>query len=200
MSIMSNQSIYLSGDWTFGVALQISAQRTAMPISKNPWFYKAIDKAITAFGNRHNITSRRHFAPILGYSGQNGDIQLGTALNYTTYNPATPKPLSIDQLAVLLDELGPDKKFILDAIAKECGGVFNFSAPAKVENESIKDELLTIASFAGSLSAKFLEFKNNDGLIDENEANELEHVAYETRQHLRAFEEMVKNHKKECEE
>jgi hypothetical protein len=25
---MSNQSIYLSGDWTFGAALQISAQRT----------------------------------------------------------------------------------------------------------------------------------------------------------------------------
>jgi hypothetical protein len=60
--------------------------------------------------------------------------------------------------------------------------------------------LLTIASFAGNLSAKFLEFKNNDGLIDRDEADELEHVAYETRQHLRAFEEMVKKHKKECEE
>lgn len=171
-----------------------------MPISKTPWFYKAIDKAINAFGSRHNITARQHFAPMIGYSGNNGTIQVGTALNYTTYIPSAPKPLSIDQLAILLDELGPDKKFILDAIAKECDGVFNFSAPAKVENESIKDELLTIASFAGSLSAKFLEFKNNDGLIDENEANELENVAYETRQHLRAFEEMVQKHKKECEE
>lgn len=171
-----------------------------MPISKTPWFYKAIDKAINAFRNRHNISSRRHLAPMLGYSGQNGDIQLGTALNYTTYIPSTPKPLSIDQLAILLDELGDDKKLILDAIAKECDGVFNFSAPAKVENESIKDELLTIASFAGSLSAKFLEFKNNDGMIDRDEADELERVAYETRQHLRAFEQMVKNHKKEYEE
>lgn len=171
-----------------------------MPISKTPWFYKAIDKSINAFGNRHNISSRRHFAPMLGYSGQNGDIQLGTALNYTTYIPSAPKALSIDQLAILLDELGPDKKFILDAIAKECGGVFNFSAPAEVENESLKDELLTIASFAGSLAAKFLEFKNNDGLIDEDEAHELEHVAYETRQHLRAFENMVKKYKNKCEE
>lgn len=171
-----------------------------MPISKTPWLYKAIDKAINAFGHRHNITARQHFAPILGYHGDNASIQLGTALNYTTYNTATPKPLSIDQLAILLEELGDDRKIILDAIAKSCDGIFNFSAPAKVENESIKDELLTIASFAGNLSAKFLEFKNNDGLIDEDEANELERVAYETRRHLRAFEEMVKNHKKECKE
>lgn len=171
-----------------------------MPLPKTPWIYKAIDKAINAFGHRHNITARQHFAHLLGYSGDNASIQLGTALNYTTYNSTTPKPLSIDQLAILLDELGPDGKIILDAIAKECGGLFNFSAPAIVQNESIKDELLTIASFAGNLSAKFLEFKNNDGMIDEDEADELERVAYETRQHLRAFEEMVQNHKKECEE
>lgn len=169
-------------------------------LSKTPWIYKAIDKAINAFGYSHNITARQHFAPMLGYSGNNASIQLGTALNYTTYNSTTPKPLSIDQLAILLDELGPDGKIILDAIAKECGGVFNFSAPASGESESIKDSLLNIAAFAGSLSAKFLEFKNNDGMIDEDEADELERVAYETRQHLRAFEEMVQKHKKEREE
>lgn len=171
-----------------------------MPLPKTPWLYRAVDNAINKFSDRHYLNGRKHFAHKLGYDGINGDIQIGSMLNTSTYNPSTPKAMSVDQLAILLDELGPDKKFILDAIAKECGGVFNFSAPAKVENESIKDELLTIASFAGSLSAKFLEFKNNDGLIDENEADELERVAYETRQHLRAFEEMVKNHKKDCEE
>lgn len=171
-----------------------------MPISKTPWFYKAIDKAINAFGNRHNITARQHLAPMLGYSGDNASIQFGTALNCTTYNTATPKPLTIDQLAVLLDELGPDRKIILDAIAKQCDGIFNFSAPVAVESESLKDSLLNIAAFAGSLSSKFLEYKNNDGVIDEDEANELECVAYETRQHLRAFEDMVKKYKKECEE
>lgn len=171
-----------------------------MPISKTPWFYKAIDKAINAFGQRHNITARQHFAPTLGYSGDNASIQLGTALNYTTYNTATPKPFSIDQLAILLEELGPDKKIILDAIAKSCDGVFNFNDDCnKTNSESLKDELLTIAAFAGSLSSKFLEYKLNDGVIDEYESNELECIAYETRQHLIAFEEMVKKHKKESE-
>lgn len=171
-----------------------------MSIPKTPWLYKAIYKAINVFGERHNVTARQHFAPMLGYTGQNGDIQLGTALNCTTYNAVTPKPLTIDQLAVLLDELGPDRKIILDAIAKQCDGIFNFSAPVAVESESLKDSLLNIAAFAGSLSSKFLEYKNNDGMIDEDEANELERVAYETRQHLKAFENMVQKHKKDCEE
>lgn len=163
-----------------------------MPISKTPWLYKAIDKAINAFGHRHNITARQHFAPMLGYSGDNASIQLGTALNYTTYNTATPKPLSIDQLTILLEELGDDKKIILDAIAKSCDGVFNFSAhPDQLQSETVKDELLMIAAFAGNLSAKFLEYKNNDGCIDDDEATELERIAYETRQHLVAFEEMI---------
>jgi len=167
-----------------------------MTLSKTPWFYKAIDRAINAFGSRHNITARQHFAPMLGYDGNNGSIQLGTALNYTTYNTATPKPLSIDQLATLLEELGDDRKIILDAIAKSCDGVFNSNADAKHSgSESLKDELLTIAGFAGALSSKFLEYKHNDGVIDDNEANDLERIAYETRQHLRAFEEMIKKHR-----
>jgi len=172
-----------------------------MPINKNPRFYKAIDSAINAFGERHHITARQHFAPMLGYSGDNGSIQLGTALNCTTYNPINPKPLSIDQLAVLLEELGSEKKIILDAIAKMCGGVFNFNAETTPnQSETVKDELLMIAAYAGNLSAKFLEYKNNDGCIDENEATELEHIAYETRQHLRAFEEMIELQKSKMED
>jgi len=172
-----------------------------MPISKTTWFYKAIDSAINAFGERHHITARQHFAPLLGYHGDNASIQLGTALNCTTYNPMTPKPISIDQLSVLLDELGSDKKIILDAIAKQCDGIFNFSAQASsTQSESVKDELLMIAAFAGNLSAKFLEYKNNDGCIDENEATELERIAYETRQHLRAFEDMIELQKAKMED
>lgn len=171
-----------------------------MPIRKTPWFYKAIDRAINAFGARHNITARQHFAPMLGYASDNGSIQIGTALNCTTYNPINPKPLTIDQLAVLLEELGPDRKIILDAIAKSCDGVFSSNAEAKRSgSESLKDELLTIAGFAGTLSSKFLEYKHNDGVIDEDEANDLERIAYETRQHIIAFEEMIKKHKNESE-
>jgi len=171
-----------------------------MPLPKTPYIYEAIDKAINAFGDHHNLNGRKHFSHPLGFDGANGDIQMGSMLNCSTYNPANPKAMSVDQFNAALNNLGKFKKIPLDALARLHGGVFNFSAPAKVENESIKDELLTIASFAGSLSAKFLEYKNNDGRIDENEADELERIAYETRQHLSAFEEMVQKHKKELED
>lgn len=170
-----------------------------MPIPKTPWLYKAIDKAINAFGSRHNITARQHIAPLIGLTGDNGSIQLGAKLNYTTYNPATPKSLTSDEFIIIMDTIGSDRKIVLDAIAKEYGGVFSLNVDAKTNSESLKDELLTIASFAGSLSAKFLEYKNNDGVIDQNESDDLERIAYETRQHLIAFEEMVKQYKKEKE-
>lgn len=171
-----------------------------MPIPKTPPLYEAVDEAITAFGNHHNLNGRKHFAHSLGFDGPNGDIQIGSMLNCSTYNPATPKAMSIDQFNVTLNGLGRFKKIPLDSLARLHGGVFNFNVESKTSSESLKDELLMIAAFAGTLTSKFLEYKNNDGYIDEDEANELERVAYETRQHLRAFEEMVQNHKKECEE
>lgn len=172
-----------------------------MALPKTPWLYRAVDNAINKFSDRHYLNGRKHFAHKLGYDGVNGDIQIGTMLNTSTYNPANPKAMSVDQLAILLEELGPDKKIILDAIAKSCDGVFNFNEYCnKTNSESIKDELLTIAGFAGSLSSKFLEYKLNDGIIDEFEADDLERIAYETRKHLITFEEMVKKHKKEQEE
>lgn len=167
-----------------------------MPLPKHPWLYKAVSKAIASFGKRHHVTERQHFAPMIGLTGSNGDIQFSTILNYTTYNPAAPKPLSSDQLVVLLDELGDDRKIILDAIAKQYDGVFVFSADAEdTAPESIKDELLLISSFAGNLSAKFLEHHNDDGMIDDAEADELMHIAYKARQRIKTFEEMVEKSK-----
>lgn len=90
-----------------------------MALNKHPYIYKAIDKAINQFGERHSLTGRQHFAPLLGFTGPNGSIQLGTYLNYTTYNPAAPHPLNIDHLCVLLDELGEDRHIVLDALVRE---------------------------------------------------------------------------------
>lgn len=172
-----------------------------MPLTKHPWLYKAVDLAINAFGARHNVTARQHIAPEIGLTGENGSIQLGAKLNYTTYNPATPKSLSSDELIVIMDTIGNDCKIILDAIAKEYNGVFTFNVDQNITTgESLKDELLMISSVSGALASKFLEHKSDDGVIDEMEAAELERIAYEARSHLRIFEEMIKKHKVSVEE
>jgi hypothetical protein len=168
-----------------------------MPLPKHCFIYEAAAKAVDAFGERHHITARQHLAPKLGYGGANADIQFSSALNCTTYNPVNPKPLTVDHLAVLLRELGPDRRIILDAIAKECGGVFVSDAQAAASHDDVRDELLQISALAGQLSNRFLEYKHNDGVIDDLEAGELEQIAYETRRQLKAFEEMIKAFKTE---
>ncbi len=162
-----------------------------MALSKHPFLYKAIGLAIERFGERHHITARQHLAPLLGFTGKNGSIQLGTSLNHTTYNPSSPHSLSIDQLAVLLDELGGDRHIILDALAREYGGVFHSNAPSASTHDDVRDQLIEIAGLTGDLSKRYLEFKNNDGVVDDLETEELENIAYEARKQLRSFEEMV---------
>lgn len=167
-----------------------------MALNKHSWLYKAVDAAINAFGKHNNVTGRQHIAPLIGLSGENGSIQLGAKLNYTTYNPLTPKSLSSDELIIIMDTIGNDRKIILDAFAKEYGYVFVENAdPESASSESIKDKLLMISSISGALSSKFLEHKNDDGVIDESEANDLERIAYEARSHLVAFQEMIEKYK-----
>jgi hypothetical protein len=159
-----------------------------------------MSEAINRFGDRHHVTGRSHFAQLLGYKGDNAAIQLSGALNHTSYNPALPKAINVDQLIVMLDELGEDRKVIFDALAKEYGGVFHFNAEAAPNHDNVRDELIEISHLAGELSGKFLKFKHNDGVIDDLEAQELEKIAYETRKQLRAFEEMIKHYTKSSEE
>lgn len=90
-----------------------------MALQKTPFFYKLINKAMDSFGEKHHLTARQYFAPLLGFNGDNASIMLASSLNYTTYNPALPKPLSVDQLKVLLDELGEDRNIIIDGILRE---------------------------------------------------------------------------------
>lgn len=139
-----------------------------MPLNKHSYLYKAIDKAINSFGERHNITARQHFAPLLGLTGENGSVQLGAYLNYTTYNPAAPKRLHIDHLAILLDELQEDRKIILDAIAKEFDMVV---IPQKHADTKIHDisTLVDMANIENADVFRTVKEAIADGKITEEE-------------------------------
>lgn len=162
-----------------------------MALSKHPFIYKAVSRAIDAYGQANGITGRQHFAPLLGYQGENASTQLISILNYTSYNPATPKPLSIDHVCVLLDELGPHNRIIMDALARAAGGVFVTEAQAAASYDDVRDELLKISGMAGNLAQKFLEYKNNDGVIDDCEGNELTNISYQIRAELNALDRVI---------
>ena len=69
-------------------------------------------------------------------------------------------------------------------------GYHDYDASGLVPTRGI-DELMAISAIAGDLSGKFLEYKNNDGMIDAKEADELEQIAIKARKELRAFENMI---------
>ena len=139
-----------------------------MALPKTPLFYKLIAQAIDAFGERHHVTARSYFAPLLGYRGNNAAIMLSTALNYTTYNPASPKPLNIDHLYVLLNELGEDRNIIIDGLLKEFGLV---AVKRKDEHADVADInlLVDLANIENSDVFRVVKNSMSDGIIDENE-------------------------------
>ena len=93
-----------------------------MTLPKTRHIYSAVAKAIDSFGNRHHINARQHLAPLLGYRGEHAAIQLSNMLNSTTYNPASPKRMSVDHLNEILletDDIAREK--MLSAIVEPFG-------------------------------------------------------------------------------
>lgn len=162
-----------------------------MALPKHPFLYKAIIKAIDDFGEANGVTGRQHFAPLLGFNGDNASVQLSGHLNYTSYVPRNPKHLNVDHLCILLDELGPQAKIIMDALSREAGGVFVTEAQAAASYDDVRDELLRISGLAGNLAQKFLEYKNNDGVIDGREGDDLTNISYQIRAELNALERLI---------
>ncbi|MEN4053799.1 phage regulatory CII family protein [Sulfurimonas sp. NWX79] len=143
-----------------------------MALPKTPLFYKLIAQAIDSFGERHHVTARSYFAPLLGYKGDNAAIMLSTALNYTTYNPASPKPLNIDHLYVLLNELGEDRNIIIDGLLKEFDLVAIPKQKVKADVADI-NLLVDVANMENSDVFRVVKKAMSDGTIDEEERAEI---------------------------
>lgn len=161
-------------------------------IEKNKFFYEAISEAIAAFEDRHYL-GRKHFARLLGYRGPNANIQLSSALNTTSYNPANPKRLSVDQAIVALDEMDEDiRRDALERIVNRWGlGICSSSAESgKPEVMRIVSALLELGSHHGELEQTVRE-AIEDGVIDAQERKAIRKGAFALRKLARKLEEMT---------
>jgi len=163
-------------------------------LQKHRFIYKAVTEAVDAFGERHHLQARSHFAPLVGYKGPNGHIQFSGMLNFTTYNPANPKRMSVDQLAILLYELDyEDREHILSSIVNEFG--FNLSSAPKAESKEfnlvhILRMSLGIDGVHGDL-AKTLKEALEDGELSVEEKERIKRATYKVRKAIRALEEAL---------
>jgi len=164
-----------------------------MSLPKNDIFYRAATEAIEAYEDRHYL-GRKHFARLLGYRGPNAHIQLSSALNTTSYNPANPKRLSVDQLGVLLDELDEDiRRDMLEKIVNRWG--FGLCANrADADKKGGVMELVTLLLDLGGHHGGLEETVRRsieDGVIDEQEREEIRVMAYQVRKLTKMIEEMM---------
>ena len=164
-----------------------------MSLPKNEIFYRASAEAIEAYEDRHYL-GRKHFARLLGYRGPNAHVQLSSALNTTSYNPANPKRLSVDQLGVMLDEVDEDiRRDMLEKIVNRWGyGLCANRAGADEADEvmGLVAVLLDLGGRHGGLE-EAVRSAIEDGVIDDEEREAIRRTAYEVRKLTKMIEEMT---------
>ena len=161
---------------------------------KHRFLYEALALAIDEHGNSEGFVGRQHFAALLGFGGKNPSIHLSGHLNYTTYNPATPKRINVDQLIVVLHELNEDRRRdVLEKMVNEYGyglckddkkniGDLNITAVFKI--------ILDLDKRHGGL-AEIVGESIADGHIDVEESGRIKAAAFELRKAAKALEELA---------
>ena len=166
-----------------------------MTLPKTRHIYSAVAKGLDAWGDRSHINARAHLGKTLGFRGDNAGIQLSNTLNSTTYNPASPKRLSVDHLDVLLHEvdgIATDK--ILSAIVEPHGYTLCRVDTPKANPFDMMTLFATVIKLDkqhGNIAeaiGKALE----DDLIDDEECQEISTHISELRRMLREFETNLK--------
>jgi len=162
-----------------------------MTLPKTRHIYSAVAKALDAWGDRQHINARSHLGKLLGFRGDNAGIQLSNMLNSTTYNPASPKRLSVDHLDVMLCELDDMAQAkILSALVEEYGFTLNRVGTIKAKPfdlMSMFGAILKLDKQHGTI-ARAIDKALDDGNIDEIETKEIREHIDDFRRMLREFE------------
>ncbi|RLE41464.1 hypothetical protein DRJ16_06265, partial [Candidatus Woesearchaeota archaeon] len=141
------------------------------------------------------LQARAHFAPLLGYRGPNGHVQVSGMLNHTTYNPTNPKRMSVDQLAVLLYEIDDiDRERLLEAIVDEFGYNLCRAPEASLGDIALANVLRMTLGIDGSHGdlARTIADALEDGEIDDNEKDRIRRATFQLRKAVRELEEALK--------
>jgi hypothetical protein len=138
-------------------------------MTKQHALYRSISRAIDAYGDRHHITAREYFAPLLGYRGPTAAVQFSSALN-----PNSDNPLSIDRYDAILREIDErGRAELLSTLAKQHGyRLCPGSEPMEPSERDIVSMILGLDQSHGRL-AKEIREAIEDGEIDSTEARRI---------------------------
>lgn len=151
-------------------------------IPKDIKLLKIINLALHEFGNEFSVTSSKYFAIKTFFKGLNASAQFTNLLQ-----PHNEKYLKVDELLLILDNLGTHKKIILDELCSRYGYICSSSAPDTNTDNNFEKLFLDVANVNGKISAKYLE-AIKDGNIDNEEKKQLDNLLYQFRALVRGYE------------
>lgn len=155
-------------------------------IPKDQGLLSSIKLATLEFKTEHNTTDL-YLANKLHFKGNNANSQYTNLLQ-----PFNEKYIKVDELFLLLDNLGTHKKIIIDYICNKYDYTCSIKANnTNCSNDNIKDLLLSIGGSNGHLFNSFLDY-SKDKILDKKETNNLIKTSYQTRALLNQFENDLK--------
>ena len=150
-------------------------------LNKDIGFLKALDFAFLEFESQFGKSATKFFSQKIGFNTSN---QLSNKIQHFSI-----AHLNIDEVFIILDNLGKHKKIILDYICDK----YDYVCSPKAKNEqatkyeNIKDLLLKVTGNNGCLVNDFTDF-NIDDELDKNELLALKKRSYGSRSTLVQFE------------
>jgi hypothetical protein len=146
---------------------------------KNQDFLKSFKFSLLEYQNEFNVISNQHFSNKLGFKNHSQFTNLT--------NEFSDKYIKVDELFLIMDNLGNHTKPILDYMCNRYGFLCTPSAPAEKTNDNFQDIFLDIANIQGDLAKTYLEAMQ-DGNLDDEEYKQIDKLLYQFRALVKGYE------------
>ncbi len=156
-------------------------------MTKDLTFYSAHQAAMTSYCERHFV-NRGHFADILGFNGENANIQLSNCLN-----PNSDKTLN-DKRKELLFHAYDDisKRVFFDVLMRPSGYTTCKIESVEPVELNIFHMLADDAMIEGDEAFKTIKMSLRDKMLDEKELIAIENDCKKTKELYRELEEQAR--------
>jgi len=149
------------------------------PLIKNQDFLKSFKFSLLEYQNEFNVVSNQHFSNKLGFKNPSQFTNLT--------NEYSEKYIKVDELFLIMDNLGTHTKPILDFMCNRYGFVCTPSAIAENKNDNFQDIFFDIANINGDLAKAYFEAMK-DGVLDEEEHKKIDNLLYQFRALVKGYE------------
>lgn len=147
---------------------------------KDEDFLNVLDLAFDKFEEKNpKVDANKFFANLLNYKTVN------EFLNH--FQPHSNRYLKVDELIIILANLGESKKYVLDWLCVQYGFLCIPQIKSDQKQENFQEIFMEISYISGEL-AKYYQEYNKDNKLDSDEKEELNKLLYNFRTIIASYQ------------